>query len=341
LFLQNDDEHNNTTTNSNTIQFSTPNNNNNNGNGLSEESPLRILKSIVGSPFYIAPEIIQQSSGYDGSKADVWSMGVILYAMLAGNLPFDKELNTCTRFRYFCKWIREFPSPPFWCNPNIEYPPWLFPAAKFTPSTKGLIVSMLHPDPHLRITIGEVMKHTLCDGIITTSTTMEEESSNTTTSLDNTDQNSSSGSGMKSQSNSATTAEEEDRVFDCKNIAAVAARGAAVAANHTTLSAATHLIPCVEVPSKALSYVFTGSATTLSAPSMFISLGVHVLCDSYDLYANPNLDKRKVVLRYVGWTVAGGLALAAATPFVAGIGVLGTIVAVAGEGGYYAVKAFA
>jgi len=77
------------------MQFSTPNNNNNHyhGNGLSEESPLRILKSIVGSPFYVAPEIIQQSSGYDGSKADIWSMGVILYAMLAGNLPFGQELN--------------------------------------------------------------------------------------------------------------------------------------------------------------------------------------------------------------------------------------------------------
>ena len=63
---------------------------------LPDESLLRVLKSVVGSPFYVAPEVLQ-ARGYDGPKADVWSLGVILYAMLAGNLPFEQELSSCKR----------------------------------------------------------------------------------------------------------------------------------------------------------------------------------------------------------------------------------------------------
>jgi hypothetical protein len=122
-------------------------------------------------------------------------------------------------------------------------------------------------------------------------------------------------------------------------VATVIARGAVVAVNHV-LPPVRHLVPSVETSSKVLSYACTGSATTLGAPSMVLSLGLHVVCDGYDLATKPDIDKRKVVLQYVGWTVAGGFALVAAAPFWGGIGALGTIVAVAGEGGYYAVKAF-
>ena len=126
---------------------------------------LRVLTSVVGSPFYVAPEVMQ-ARGYDGPKADVWSLGVILYAMLAGNLPFGQELGTCKRFRHFCKWIRELTARGVrkFDDPTLEYPSWLFPA-KFSTSTKGLIVSMLHPDPACRISVSEAMQHPLCAGI--------------------------------------------------------------------------------------------------------------------------------------------------------------------------------
>ncbi|ORE02854.1 Pkinase-domain-containing protein [Rhizopus microsporus var. microsporus] len=49
------------------------------------ESPL--LTTRCGSEEYAAPEIVQ-SKGYDGRKTDVWALGIILYALLVGYLPF-------------------------------------------------------------------------------------------------------------------------------------------------------------------------------------------------------------------------------------------------------------
>lgn len=47
-----------------------------------------LLKTACGSPCYAAPEMIAGLE-YHGSKVDVWSCGVILYAMICGYLPFE------------------------------------------------------------------------------------------------------------------------------------------------------------------------------------------------------------------------------------------------------------
>lgn len=54
--------------------------------GASEKMISRKLTTKIGTPYFIAPEILR-SNGYN-EKVDVWSCGVILYILLIGKAPF-------------------------------------------------------------------------------------------------------------------------------------------------------------------------------------------------------------------------------------------------------------
>jgi len=155
-----------------------------NPNGVDDNnpSPIRRMTSVVGSPHYVAPEIIAQTDdnvskikglGYDGSKADVWSAGVILYAMLFRSLPFGEDLLRCPRFQSYRKWYDEIrttdgrrSSGNAALNPNITDaderhflgPHWFFPVTTSRES-RDLIVAMLNPSPTNRLSIAQVLQH--------------------------------------------------------------------------------------------------------------------------------------------------------------------------------------
>ena len=103
------------------------------------------LYSSCGSPNYAAPELII-GKVYNGSSIDIWSCGIILYAMLTGTLPFDED-----QIPKLYQKIKE-------CKYSL--PPIL------SDSAKDLINRMLQADPLDRITINEIKHHHwFCSGI--------------------------------------------------------------------------------------------------------------------------------------------------------------------------------
>ncbi|XP_076816512.1 serine/threonine-protein kinase BRSK1-like isoform X3 [Clavelina lepadiformis] len=97
-----------------------------------------LLETSCGSPHYACPEVIRGEK-YDGRLADVWSCGVILFALLVGTLPFDNDnlrllLEQVKRGRY-------------------EIPPYV-------PSdVQDLLRRMIEVRPEKRYTLKDVLNH--------------------------------------------------------------------------------------------------------------------------------------------------------------------------------------
>ncbi|KAI6182839.1 5'-AMP-activated protein kinase catalytic subunit alpha-2 [Aphelenchoides bicaudatus] len=96
------------------------------------------LRTSCGSPNYAAPEVISGKL-YAGPEVDVWSAGVILYALLCGTLPFDDE-HMPSLFRKIKSGI--FPIPDYLDKPVVN-----------------LLLHMLQVDPLKRATIKDVINH--------------------------------------------------------------------------------------------------------------------------------------------------------------------------------------
>ena len=98
----------------------------------------KMLETSCGSPHYASPEIVSGMT-YDGTASDIWSCGIILFALLCGRLPFD--------------------------DPNIQVLLGKVRSGKFAmpsylePSVQDLISRMLQVDPKKRASMQEICSH--------------------------------------------------------------------------------------------------------------------------------------------------------------------------------------
>ncbi|WOH06493.1 hypothetical protein DCAR_0625921 [Daucus carota subsp. sativus] len=102
--------------------------------------PGETFNEIVGSPYYMAPEVLKRNYG---PEIDVWSAGVILYILLCGVPPFWAETEQGVAQAIIRSVV------------DFKRDPW----PKVSDSAKDLVRRMLNPDPKKRLTAQEVLDH--------------------------------------------------------------------------------------------------------------------------------------------------------------------------------------
>ena len=98
----------------------------------------KLLKTPCGSPFYAPPEIIQNDE-YDGKLSDVWSLGVVLFTMATGSLPWT-EVNQTKLFLQIQR-------------ADFEIPTIL------SPPVQSLLQMMMSRNPADRPTIDQILEN--------------------------------------------------------------------------------------------------------------------------------------------------------------------------------------
>ncbi|KAL8091661.1 calcium-dependent protein kinase 10-like [Apium graveolens] len=98
------------------------------------------FSEIVGSPYYMAPEVLRRNYG---PEVDVWSAGVILYILLCGVPPFWAESEQGVALAILRGAL------------DFKKEPW----PQISENAKSLVRNMLEPDPKKRLTAKQVLEH--------------------------------------------------------------------------------------------------------------------------------------------------------------------------------------
>jgi serine/threonine protein kinase len=99
--------------------------------------PRTLLTTRCGSPFYVPPEIVAKEP-YDGRMADVWSLGVMLYTMVTGALPWSTK-NQVALFKEISAGCPEIPT-------------------TISPLLGDMLVAMLQRNPCERMTVAQLLQ---------------------------------------------------------------------------------------------------------------------------------------------------------------------------------------
>ena len=127
---------------------------------------LMVAQGQSGNLTYLAPEIIARDDAFDGFATDLWSAGIILFALLVGLAPFRWANPTDTRFNQISRgYLRELVR-------SLDIP--------LSDQACDLLQKMLWRDPSKRLNLAEVMTHpwVVCDGLRTSETRVPEKAKN-------------------------------------------------------------------------------------------------------------------------------------------------------------------
>ncbi|KAJ0016474.1 hypothetical protein Pint_09935 [Pistacia integerrima] len=112
----------------------------------------KVYRDIVGSAYYVAPEVLRRSYG---KEIDIWSAGVILYILLSGVPPFWAGKEIVDMFLKYCQTEKGIFDVILKGEIDFVSEPW----PSISDSAKDLVRKMLTQDPRKRITSAQVLEH--------------------------------------------------------------------------------------------------------------------------------------------------------------------------------------